>query len=283
MRIGILGGRGFLGSEIRKYAFVNNMQIEEITSRDHSKDKLSISTPLFDVIINCMMKMPERNRAFEDSTVIESSCFTTPMKLIALNLRKDGLVINTSTYLQRFLGKRNNPAGIYAKWKQELSNTLEERAKKGDFRVIDLYIFTLYGEFDKPFRLVPTLVQKITDQKPIDLTHGEQLIELNHVSDAALAVLELIKSESDDDYIEYKLWREDYISIKELVGLMEQISGRKLNVNWGRVPYSGLEMFYPWEFMLPNPKVNSNGINLSDGLKKLFSTDKEKSRNALEM
>jgi hypothetical protein len=272
MRIGILGGRGFLGSEIRKHAFANNLHIEEINSINHPENELSLSRPLFDVIINCMMKMPERNRAFEESPVIENSCFSTPMKLITLNLRKDGLVINTSTYLQRFLGKRNNPIGIYAKWKQELTNSLEEKAKKGDFRVIDLYIFTLYGELDKPFRLIPTLVKKITDQEPINLTNGEQLIELNHVSDAAHTILELIKSESDASYYECKLWRGDYVSIKELVVLMEQISGRTLNVNWGGVPYSGLEMFYPWEFVLPNPTVKYQGINLSNGLKMLFGT-----------
>jgi nucleoside-diphosphate-sugar epimerase len=279
MRILVIGGSGFLGKRVierlvqleydvstavRSYPleFVENCKyilVEEL---------LKTTDQRFDVIINVAMKRRTRHAPVSDEELIELN-FETPFKMISQLSTNHTLIINTSTYIQNFKGIKGNTVEGYGYCKERLSQSLEIEAEKSKFKVVDLYLFTLFGPGDRATHLVPTLLTSLLTGQSVSLSEGKQLINLVYVDDAVESIMKCIALEFEG-YSSYCLWEPNYQSIRNLVSTMENIFVRKLDVVWGAVPYSGHEMFEPWEFpqkKFPNLMFD---YSLTEGLKECY-------------
>jgi len=280
MNILVIGAGGFLGShlinrirgeDVSVFGAVRSLPLKKqdgctyILTNDPTIYTKS-SHLKFDVIINVAMKRSSRYESLSDSIVRELN-YDIPLKIIEHFATVETLVINTSTYIQNFLGIKGNTTEGYSFSKELLSSALELRAKNGLFRVLDLYLFTLFGPGDRATHLVPLLIQAAKEENRIQLSEGHQLINLLYIDDAVGSIIAAI-GDSFDGYRPYFLWQENYLSVRSLVSEIQSILGSGMEVEWGAFPYSGHEMFEPWIMpMAQFPKLVVNN-SLHEGILK---------------
>ena len=102
------------------------------------------------------------------------------------------------------------------------------------------------------------------------LSPGEQKLRLLHVDDAVEAILMALRGAEDQRFqqLTYGVGGDDVLTIKQLVLLLENLSGRKLHVRWGARNYRSSEIFDPVDIpRLPNWEPS---ISLQEGLFQLL-------------
>lgn len=285
MKTLVLGASGFLGRKVLNkldveesdlFAGVRSLPGTQIANCKYLLVDDLIGTDKwtslkFDIIINVAMKRSSRNSPISDE-VIEQLNFKTPLEVMEKYSHAGTLILNTSTYIQNFQGIKGNTVEPYGASKEKLSRALEIEAGRGNFNVLDLYLFTLFGPGDRQNHLVPLLISALRSKAPVELSEGDQLINLLYIDDAVESIVRATKSELDG-YSASFLWEEEYYSVKELVSRLEQVAGTKLNITWGAVPYGGHEMFVPWNIPVPQYKGLVANTSLVKGLELTFNTD----------
>jgi nucleoside-diphosphate-sugar epimerase len=251
----VIGGNGFVGRHLLQnldkglfetYALVRSipeiplractyLQINDLSSRKNLK---------FDIIINVAML---RSISPHNEKTIYDSNYLIPFEVIRKHSLPETVVINTSTYIQHYLGIPDNPVEGYGIAKSRLSNDLEAFAQKGKFIVKDLYLFTLFGENDRADRFLPDLIKRIKSRSDLYLTGGEQLLNLLNVSDLVPILLNEANTRISS-YQRFRLWDDQYLKLSDLV--LQLIGDREMNVYFGQKKYNGHEMFEPWPFIL---------------------------------
>jgi len=286
MKILVLGGSGFLGKKLidrlsqqpnELYAGVRN--IPSIINRDCNyvlvddlgKDS-SLNHLVFDVIINVAMKRSSRRLPISDE-VLRQLNYEIPLNTIRKYSNKSTLVINTSTYIQNYKGVKGQTVEAYGATKELLSTSLKSDADAGFYRVLDLYLFTLYGPGDRDTHLVPLLLSAVRDRTVVSLSEGNQLINLLFAQDAVDSIIGATTN-SNKSYSAYHLWEPVYFTVRDLVLTIEQVLEIDLKVEWGVVPYGGHEMFEPWAIPIEKSPNLVSTTSLTDGIKLTFESMK---------
>ena len=284
MKILVLGGSGFLGKKlidnlsqqpielfaaVRNIPAISNQNCTYVLVGDLSKDS-SVGPLVFDVIINVAMKRSSRNLPVSDKVIGELN-YEIPLRIIRSYSNQSTLVINTSTYIQNYKGVKGQTVETYGATKELLSNALKSDADTGLYRVLDLYLFTLYGPGDRDTHLVPLLLSAIRNRTVVSLSEGNQLINLLYAQDAVDSIVTAI-THSNKGYSAYHLWEPDYFTVRDLVQTIEQALNTTLEIAWGAVPYGGHEMFEPWAIPMEKfPNLKSKTL-LTDGIKITFES-----------
>lgn len=224
--------------------------------------------PKFDVIINVAKKRSLGINALSKE-VIHRLNFLLPLELIRRTSHELTLVLNTSTYIQNFQGIKGKVTEDYSASKQSLSEALEIDGVKGSYRVLDLYLFTLYGPGDHATHLIPLLLSALKSQTTLALSEGLQLMNLLYIEDAVASIVKAI-THTQFGYTPNYLWKTEYLSLRELVSTIELVAGMKLKIEWGARSYSGHEMFQPWSIPFQQFPEIITRTTLLDGLKSLL-------------
>jgi nucleoside-diphosphate-sugar epimerase len=87
------------------------------------------------------------------------------------------------------------PATVYAQSKLELARALEVISTEGALDVAWARLFYLYGPFEDPRRLVPSVTRALLDLKPARTTTGDQTRDFLHVDDVAEALWAVARSD----------------------------------------------------------------------------------------
>ena len=156
------------------------------------------------------------------------------------------------------------PANLYAATKQAFEDIVRYYADAQIVRAVGLRIFDTYGEGDHRNKLLGVLMRALRGCERIGLTFGEQEIDLVHVSDVCRAfemTADLLHKDSVDDIQPvYGVSSGRRMSIRQLVGVLEEVSGKKLHAAWGERPYRQREVMrlqtgYPflpgWRPLIP--------------------------------
>ena len=279
MKILVLGGSGFLGKKlidnlsqqpielfaaVRNIPAISNQNCTYVLVGDLSKDS-SVGPLVFDVIINVAMKRSSTHLPVSDEVILELN-YEIPLRIIRSYSNQSTLVINTSTYIQNYKGVKGQTVETYGATKELLSNALKSDADTGLYRVLDLYLFTLYGPGDRDTHLVPLLLSAIRNRTVVSLSEGNQLMNLLYAQDAVDSIVGAI-THGNKGYSAYHLWEPVYFTVRDLVLTIEQVLETNLKVNWGAVPYGGHEMFEPWAIPFPIYPLFNPKIDLTNGLK----------------
>jgi CDP-paratose synthetase len=140
-----------------------------------------------------------------------------------------------------------------------------------DFRVITLKLFETYGEKDTRPKLINLLHKFADEQIVLDMSHGFQILNLVHVKDVCKAYFtaynNLTKDNEYNGHHIFAIGNEESYSLKQVIVLFEEITGKKIKVNWGGRPYRKREVMKLWinGKQLPNWTPD---ISLQEGLKK---------------
>ncbi|MEP1488978.1 MAG: NAD(P)-dependent oxidoreductase [Algibacter sp.] len=179
-------------------------------------------------------------------------------------------IINTGTSWQHYNNEDYNPVCLYAATKQAFEALLEYYVHAEGFKVITLKLYDTYGENDSRPKLINLLNQFADDNTELNMSPGNQLLNLVHVSDVCKAFFvawELIKSNDKYEHKCYTVSSEKEYNLKELIKLFETSIGKSIKVNWGGKSYRKREVMNLWNSgeKLPNWSAQ---ITLEEGLKR---------------
>lgn len=177
--------------------------------------------------------------------------------------------VNTGTAWQHAGGAAYQPASLYAATKQAFQDILRHYATSGGLRVVNLKLFDTYGPTDTRPKLVHLLLRAAQERTTLEMSPGEQLIDLLHVEDAVEAFLASWRAAPSAGEATFAAASGSARTLREVVALVGQVTGRELDVRFGARPYRAIEMFEPWDAG-PRPPGWAPRTDLADGLAELW-------------
>ncbi len=177
--------------------------------------------------------------------------------LEAMRQSRTRLFIGTGSYWQNYNSKDYNPVDLYAATKEAFEKILQYYVDAFGIRAITLRLFDVYGEDDRRPKLWNLLKEIAGTDNSIDLSPGEQYLDMVHVEDVArayMAAYELLHSNGEIVNFIYGVATGVLRPLKEIVALFQDILGKKINCNWGGKEYKEREVMRPCQDyqILPN-------------------------------
>lgn len=159
--------------------------------------------------------------------------------------------LNTGSIWQNYnvKGMEYNPVNLYAATKQAFIDMAKYYTDVFGIRFCTLKLCDTYGPNDTRRKIFKLFKDYSESGEVLKMSPGEQLIDLLYITDIVAGFAQLVKllSEGADLNSEYVLSSGQQIPLKELATLFIKVSGRKLNIEWGGLPYRKREVMIPWK------------------------------------
>lgn len=181
-------------------------------------------------------------------------------------------IVYTGSAWQHHRGQTYAPTSLYAATKQALQVLARYYTDTGAFSMVALRLFDTYGPDDRRGKLVSTLLDASAEETTLKMSPGEQLIDLTHVDDVvdALVIAADYPARDGVPVTEHTVRSGEPVTLRELVSVVEDITGEALHVEWGARPYRTREMMADWEVGTPLPGWRPT-IPLREGLADLWT------------
>lgn len=180
------------------------------------------------------------------------------------------IFVNTGTAWQHVEGAAYRPSSLYAATKQAFQDVLTYYAEAGRLRVVNLKLVDTYGPEDERPKLVNVLLDAARTGSTVEMSPGEQLIDLLHVDDAVEAFLHArSEAHSGEAEVTRAASSGEPVTLRSLVRTVEQVTGERLGVAFGAKPYRAVEMFTPWDIGRA-PRGWTPKVRLEEGLARLW-------------
>lgn len=156
-------------------------------------------------------------------------------------------MVVAGTAWQHFRGPAYVPVNLYAATKQAGDDLLFYYTDTCALSLVRLKLFDTYGAGDTRRKLVQLLVDAALSGQSLGMSPGEQIMDITHVDDVVSAFIaagaRLLESSAD-------LNEEFFVSgerfrVRDLVPLVEESTGRRLDVNFGERAYRAREVMEP--------------------------------------
>jgi len=157
------------------------------------------------------------------------------------------VLINTGTAWQHYEGESYRPVNLYAATKQALEDILSYYTDARDISAITLKLFDTYGVDDPRRKLIQILGDAARSGETLDISPGEQIIDLSHIDDiveAFVVAAERLLATCNTLNENYFVSGERF-TVRELVDQVRIAANRPLQVNLGGRPYRNREVMQP--------------------------------------
>jgi CDP-paratose synthetase len=158
--------------------------------------------------------------------------------------------LNTGTFWQHYNGADYDPVNLYAATKQAFEDIAKFYAEAYGLRFCTLKLCDTYGPGDTRKKIFNLFQQIALSGEVLEMSAGEQLIDIVHVDQVVSAFLKLIHqlarstdlTGNCDSYYVSSGWQ---VNLKELAREYEVTNSVKLNIKWGARPYRSREVMLP--------------------------------------
>jgi nucleoside-diphosphate-sugar epimerase len=162
---------------------------------------------------------------------------------------------------------------LYAVTKSAFSLILEYMSSRY-LNAISLVLYDVYGSNDPRGKLINTVINAESQNQPILVTEGNQIIDYIHVDDVARAFLVasdlIVNDVSLTKFRRYTVRSMRPLSLRDYIELAANATKKFLNINWGAIPYPPYQIFTPW---LPTADMQLPGwepiVKFEDGIRGL--------------
>ena len=208
------------------------------------------------------------------STIIDANIRFGSELLEAMKYSTTRLFISTGSYWQNYDGtEKYNPVDLYAASKEAFEKIVKYYVEAHGFRHINLRLFDVYGEDDIRPKLWTLLRDIAGTGKSLDISAGEQLLDMVHVDDVARAydaAYHYLKDNPEVHNEVFGVYTGKMKLLKDIVSLYNSIIGKPMILNWGARPYKQREVMVPYNGYkcLPNWEAL---VSIENGLTK-FNT-----------
>ncbi len=202
------------------------------------------------------------------STLIRSNVEFGTQILEAMKFSQTRLFIGTGSYWQNYNSDSYNPVDLYAATKEAFEKIIQYYVDAHGFRAITLRLFDVYGEDDKRPKLWTSLRDIAGTDQTLDISAGEQHLDMVHVSDVAKAyeaAYYWLKENTNLRNEVFGVCSGVQKTLKEIVNVFQQVLGKTMRLNWGARPYKKREVFHPFGKYRVLPNWHPD-IDLESGL-----------------
>ena len=215
------------------------------------------------------------HRAEEIAPMVEANVLFGTQLADALTAQGCTRLVNTGTAWQHYEGRDYDPVCLYAATKQAFEDMLAFYVNARGLRAVTLELFDTYGPDDPRGKLVSALVGAARTGRALSLSPGDQRIDLVHIDDVAAAYRAALQRLLDGETAaaeRFMVRSGEPVSLRELVALVEDTTGRTIDARWGERPYRDREVMAPWTGGRTLPGWRPR-IGLAKGLKQLAADD----------
>lgn len=268
-KILITGANGFLGSEIcagfaqRNFDVVAMVRsgancdrlrkiapdalIAEIDS-DWKNPEALLSQHQPDIIVHTAAAMDGGDDPGSAQNLVETNILKPARLLAAAKAAGIKGFITVGTAWQHYDDAAFNPVNLYAASKQGFDDILRYYAEAG-MMAASLHMFDTYGPHDPRPKLVNLLFKLAQSGETLAMSPGEQEIDLIHTHDAARAFVmtaEQMLSGAHHGFANYAVSGGNPMPLRQLAALAEEITSKKINIEWGGREYRPREVMKTW-------------------------------------
>ena len=157
-------------------------------------------------------------------------------------------LINVDTSWQHYAGDDYNPVNLYAATKKAFEDILRYYLETTPIKAITLTLFDSYGPGDPRRKLMSLLRDAALNGTRLQMSPGEQLIDLVYIDDLVSAFLQA-SALLDNQHLahaRYCVSSGKTVTLKHLVALIAQVTGKELDIVWGGRPYRPREVMLPF-------------------------------------
>lgn len=222
-----------------------------------------------DVVIHLASCFLARHTSDDIDRLVDSNLRFGLQLLEAMSVTGCKKMINTGTAWQHYENRDYDPVCLYAATKQAFEALITYYVNVHEFQVITLKLHDTYGPGDTRRKIVTLLVDAAVNKTELDLSPGEQQIDLTHVDDvisAFIIAVDILQGLEDAAYSEYMISSGNPQTLKEIALIIEKAVDSKIKANWGAREYREREVMIPWN----KGKIIKNWlikINLDDWLR----------------
>jgi nucleoside-diphosphate-sugar epimerase len=159
--------------------------------------------------------------------------------------------INAGTRWQHKEDKAYGPVNLYAATKQAFQDILEYYSSAAALKAVTLELCDTFGPGDTRRKIVEILVSAAIRGEAIELTPGEQLVDVLYVDDAAsafLRALELVCAAPPGSNKTYSISSGETLRLRDIGGIIERRTGTADLFLWGKRPYRDREAMRPYRY-----------------------------------
>jgi nucleoside-diphosphate-sugar epimerase len=127
---------------------------------------------------------------------------------------------------------RLDPNSFYAIAKAAQSHLCSLMASKSDMSVVTFRLFSIYGPWEEPSRLVPTIIARALQGLPLEMVAPETARDFVYVDDVVEALLDLPKLEAMHGEV-INLGSGRQTTLREFVETVKELLGSTSPVCWG--------------------------------------------------
>lgn len=203
-----------------------------------------------DVVFHLASLFLSEHNTRDVDPLIQSNVLFGSQLLEAMSVNKITRFLNTGTSWQHYENEPYNPVCLYAATKQAFETILEYYVQACSINAITLKLFDTYGPEDHRKKLLTLLKKAALTGVPLDMSPGEQLIDIVHIDDVIEAYIigaERLLDGQVTKHERYAVSSGSHIPLKELVQVYANAIKRPIPVNWGVRPYRTREVMVPWD------------------------------------
>jgi nucleoside-diphosphate-sugar epimerase len=128
-----------------------------------------------------------------------------------------------------------DPNSFYAVAKSAQSLLCQHVGRTGGNPIVTLRLFSVYGPYEEPSRLVPQLMLAALDRRPIDMVEPGTVRDFVYIDDVVDVYLQVDKLRELSGEI-LNVGTGVQTSLAQLVNVAGAINGQPIEAHWGRLP-----------------------------------------------
>lgn len=266
MIVVLTGGTGYVGRHVAARCADIGWQVHLLTRptsripemlagrvRRHDCDGSvgALATILTAVEPDCVIHLASASTGSHDAELVEQlvdANIRFPVRLLEA-MRETGVtgIVNTGTFWQHYAQERYRPVDFYAATKQAFEDLLQHYTDMYSFRAITLKLYDNYGPSDPRRKIVTGLVDAARSGKTLEMSAGEQVLDLTHIDDLADAFTTAVDLLSEAAAGENRCFfvSGERLTLKALVEMIAARSPTPLDAKMGARPYRAREVMDP--------------------------------------
>lgn len=268
MKIGVTGGKGFLGSYLLKSLRDKKFNIKLLSEKEDLLEPTYLKSFVQD--LDLLVHLAGLNRD-TDYNMFRINTIGTASLLDAIkNYSSKTRLIFASSY--QIYSQENS----YSKSKELAEEIIKYHSENYGIKSIVLRISNIYGAGGKPFynSVIATFVHLIKGKKPLTINgDGNQKRDFIYVEDVVNAIEKCIDYKQSEHFEVFDICSSQLISINQIIQNIEELTDQKLDVK-----YLKREDIISKEKVISNDKTKMilawKVLNIREGLRKTLSNEK---------
>lgn len=265
-KIIITGADGFVGRNLIPKLIEKKYKLLLIGSNKVSLDRVYNEITLnFSYIDLNQSEMEDAFLKFKPDFLINLAAYSTSSdsfdnlkKLYTANILYLGKILDAlkHTGLQTFVyvgssteflngSRKYDPAYLYSATKSAGREILNYYSKTYGFKTITITPYNIYGGDNTQKKIIDLLISSLKSQSAIDITLGNQSLDFIHINDIVDLFINVIEKEAIiPNNTDFHAGTGVATNLKDIASILERISGKQTNINWGGVPYRKRDTMY---------------------------------------